>query len=177
MRFADIYESVVRIIGDSDVNIYVHIRNLCDEDKSFIIEQVKKDSRIKILKANTLDDFLLDSYDVDVTISVDTALLHFREGIKRPAIGIYGPFPSDCRTRYYKYTKSIEIESECDKMPCYIHVKKYDEVCDKQKELVKSGEFSNEFKFTAPCCCSKWNSSVIEQLTEKMRDYIIKNLK
>jgi len=174
MRFADIYQSIVNIIGDLDVNIYVHIRNLCEEDKYFIIDQVKLDNRIKIIEAKSLEIFFLDAFDVDLSISVDTALLHFREGVQKPAIGIYTAFPSDCRTRYYKYTKSIDITSECSLMPCYKHVKQANEICDVQQSLHETEQYNKKYYWTAPCSCSAWNNSVINQLEEKMKEYVLK---
>lgn len=54
-------------------------------------------------------------------ISVDTSAIHFREGIKKPALGIYGAFTMDSRTKYYKYTKSIDIKSNCPIQPCFKH--------------------------------------------------------
>lgn len=176
MRYEDIYNALIKIIADADVNIYVHARNLSDADKKFIILQVSLDPRIKIIQANSLDQFFLDSFDVDLTISVDTALLHFREGVEKPAVGIYGPFPFECRTKYYKFTHSFNLTSDCDKMPCFLHVKKPDEICDKQQQLLDSGEFDNEFYWTAPCCCQTYNTTVIEQLYTNMNDYILNSL-
>ncbi len=177
MRYEDIYHAIVKIIGDANVNIYVHARNLVEVDKKFIIAHKEKDPRIKIIHANSLDQFFLDVFDVDLTISVDTAMLHFREGVERPAIGIYGPFPFECRTQYYKYTHTFNLFSTCDKMPCFIHVKKLDEICDKQKQLIDSGRFDKEYFWTAPCCCQVYNNTIDEQLYNNMNDYILNSLK
>lgn len=54
-------------------------------------------------------------------ISVDTSAIHFREGIKKPALGIYGAFTTDSRTKYYKYTDSIDVVSGCPLQPCFKH--------------------------------------------------------
>ena len=56
-------------------------------------------------------------------ISVDTSAIHFREGIGKPALGLYGAFSTDSRTKYYKHTKSIDIKSNCNIQPCFLHEK------------------------------------------------------
>jgi ADP-heptose:LPS heptosyltransferase len=142
MRFQDIYEFLIKIIKDADVNIYIHARNLRKNDMDFI-ENVN-DDRIKVIEAKSLNMFFLDVFDADLSISVDTAQFHFREGVEKPAIGIYGPFPYECRTKYYKYTKSIDIKSKCPNMPCFIHVKSADSICDFQQELMDKGEYDTK---------------------------------
>lgn len=153
MRFQDIYESVIKCIGNKDVNIYTHERNLVEVDKTFI-EHIK-DERIKVISAKSLGDFLLDLYDASLTISVDTAMFHFREGVEKPAIGLYGPFPYESRTKYYKYTKSLNIKSDCPFMPCFIHVRKPDAICEFQKKLIEHKKYDKIWNYTAPCCCNE----------------------
>lgn len=176
MRFEDIYNAIVKIVGNADINIYVHSRNLVPADKDFIVKTLPNDNRIKVINATSLDQFFLDAYDADLTISVDTAILHFREGVEKPAIGIYGPFPFECRTKYYKYIHSFNIKSSCNKMPCFIHVKGPDEVCDVQKKLIENKEFDEKYFYTAPCCCQSYNNTVDDQLYENMKDYILHHL-
>ena len=45
----------------------------------------------------------------------------FREGLGKPALGIYGAFSTESRTKYYKYTHSIDIKSSCNIQPCFRH--------------------------------------------------------
>lgn len=54
-------------------------------------------------------------------ISVDTSAIHFREGIGKPALGLYGAFTTDSRTKYYKFTQSVNLKSSCDIQPCFLH--------------------------------------------------------
>lgn len=152
MRFEDLYSPLVKTINDFDCNIYVHEKNLNELDFDFINNI--KDNRIKIIKANSLEQFFLDSYDATLTISVDTSLLHFRQGISKPAIGIYGAFSSDCRTKYYDTTLSFDITSTCSYMPCYKHVKKAFETCDFQQQLHNSNIYDEKYKLYAPCTCN-----------------------
>jgi hypothetical protein len=175
MMFRDLYEPIVDIMGDMDINIYVHDRNIIDVDKDYINEI--SDNRIKIISAKTLSDFFLDAYDVDITISVDTALLHFREGIKKPGIGLFGPFPFECRSLHYKYTKSFNLKSDCTNMPCFIHVQKPDQVCQFQQKLMDDNIFDNRYFKTAPCTNSLWNPTIKNQIIENSKDYLLFNLK
>jgi len=170
MRFQDIYESLIKCIGDKDVNIYTHDRNLVEVDKIFI-EHIK-DERIKIIEAGSLSDFFLDMFDATLCFSVDTTMCHFREGVEKPAIGLYGPFPYECRTKYYKYTKSLNIKSACPFMPCFIHVRKPDAICAFQKKLIDNHIYDKTWNNTAPCCCNEWNKTVQDQIVVEFKDYI-----
>jgi len=174
MRFQDIYESIISCIGDNDVNIYVHDRNLRQFDNDFIT--MTNDKRIKIISAKSLSQFFLDAFDATLSISVDTAQFHFREGVEKPAIGLYGPFPYECRTKYYIHTKSLNIISDCPNMPCFIHVKAPDAICEFQQKLIDSKEYNNKFREVAPCCCNEWNNTVQKQIVNNFKDYIIDTL-
>jgi hypothetical protein len=174
MRFQDIYESTIACIGEKDVNIYIHDLNLRAHDVKYIDNL--NDDRVKIISAKNLDEFFLDAYDATLTISVDTALLHFREGVEKPAIGLYGPFPFECRSKYYKYTKSLNIRSDCENAPCFIHVKSADSICDFQKSLHDNDNYDIEYRDYAPCCCNEWNSTVQQQIIDNFKGYIIDNL-
>lgn len=95
-------------------------------------EKIKRTSNIHIhdvnIKAESIKQFLADVYDADLVISVDTAALHFREAVQKPAIGLYNAFSKDCRTKYYKYTKSFDVPSDCELQPCHLHTRN-DDVC------------------------------------------------
>ncbi len=82
-------------------------------------------------------------------ISVDTSAIHFREGIRKPALGVYSSFTTDSRTKHYQYTKSIDIKSTCPLQPCFKHD---DSICP----FVK-----NDF---APCLSTEMTPDIFEQL-------------
>jgi len=113
---------------------------------------------INIIKSDLadLEGFLLDCYDADYLISVDTGALHFREGIEKPAIGLYNSFTTDSRTKYYEHTKSFDIKSDCEHQPCFWHERAMMKYCIK----------GNQSMFSAPCFDSKYNDKWIEQLIE-----------
>jgi ADP-heptose:LPS heptosyltransferase len=176
MRFEDMYNALIKIINDLDCNIYVHSKNIKNEDVNFISKQSKIDNRINVIHAKTLEEFLLDAYDTTIAISVDSAIVHFREGIQKPCIGIYGQFTTECRTKYYKHTHTFDIKSDCPHMPCFVHVKKNDEICEFQRELMESGEYDKRWYYTPPCFTGVYNNTLIDQLVLNMKDYINKNI-
>ena len=170
MRFQDLYESLIDCIGYKDINIYVHKINLREEDLNYIYNI--NDNRINIITAENLHLFLLDAFDVDLVISVDSAIHHFREGVEKPSIGVYGPFLLEARVMYYKYTKSINIASNCPNMPCFIHVRTHDSICDYQKKLHDENIYDNKWYEYAPCCCMEYNKTVKKQIVDKFYNYI-----
>lgn len=116
MRFEDIYKSV-KESGLKSLKISVHDTNLNREDYEFI----HKVNDVEILHADDIDEYLQDVYDANMVISVDSAALHFREGLELPAIGIYNSFSAYCRTDGYKFTHSFDIKSTCEDQPCFMH--------------------------------------------------------
>ena len=69
----------------------------------------------------TFSEYLHELDKAKFVISVDTSAIHFREGIGKPALGLYGAFTTDSRTKYYKYTQSVNVKSSCEIQPCFYH--------------------------------------------------------
>lgn len=69
----------------------------------------------------TLKQYLADLYYADFVISVDTSAIHFREGIEKPALGIYSSFSAESRTKHYQFTRSIDVKSPCQIQPCFMN--------------------------------------------------------
>lgn len=108
----------------------------------------------------SLQDYLADLYDAELVISVDTAALHFREGIGKPALGIYSAFTAESRTKYYKYTRSIDIKSPCEFQPCFLH--------DNTGKCHKA----NVNDKVAPCLNPEFNPGVVDQVNEFLKELI-----
>lgn len=138
---------------NTNKTIYIHEDSLNMEDREFA-----KNKNIQIIKAFSLNDFLLDLYDAEEVISVDTGAVHFREGINKSCLGIYFSFSSECRTLYYKYVKTINIQSQCKYQPCFYHCFRKNDKC---KFQIENKIDSN----IAPCADSKYNKELINQLT------------
>ncbi len=164
MAFEPVYKAINDIIGKTDVNLYCHGVNLTELDKAFI--SVANDPRIKIINASGVDQFLLDVFDSDMVISVDSAAIHFREGVERPAIGIYSSFTTSSRTKHYRFAHSFDIESKCRFQPCFLHERERGEVCKEAEPGSK----------VAPCLSEGYNPGLFNQLVENMNDYLIQNL-
>ena len=167
MPFSDIYEAIIEVIKDNpNYNIYVHEYNIVSKlDKEKLKEIQEKDPRVKLIKAKNLHEFFLDAKDATYTISVDTALIHFREGIEKPGLGIYAAFPTEARTKYYKYTLSIDIPFEkCGQQPCFIHTKRPMEHCEFARVRFYNKQMTEDEYAYAPCIFSKYNEKLIENL-------------
>jgi ADP-heptose:LPS heptosyltransferase len=153
MRTIHVLDILEALDGLKGYDIYVYWDNLDFPD----IDYIKKDSRnIIIIQHINLDLFLLDCYDADMVISVDSGALHFREGINKPAIGLYNSFTTESRTKHYQFTKSFDIKSDCPLQPCFTHENIYTKFCKK----------GNKNMFAAPCFDSKFNLTLQSQLTE-----------
>jgi ADP-heptose:LPS heptosyltransferase len=70
----------------------------------------------------TLTEYLYQLDTADFVISVDTSAIHFREGVGKPALGVYSSFTKESRTKYYIYTLSLDVKGNCPIQPCF----KYD---------------------------------------------------
>lgn len=170
MRFKEIYDAIIDIIGDADINIYTHSRNITQIDYNDIEEL--GDNRVHIITAKNLGDFFLDIYDSSLTISVDTAMCHFREGIGKPGIGMYGPFPVESRTKHYNHIHSFDIQSPCSMAPCFIHTKKPFDVCAVEKILLEKGIYeTNDIPFS-PCLNSVYNLDLKSKLSKEYKPMI-----
>ena len=101
-----------------------------------------------------------------MTISVDTAAIHFREGVERPGLGIYSSFTTESRTKHYRFTHSFDVKSPCRFQPCFKHQSEINEVCRE----------SAGGSLEAPCLSEKYNPGFVDQLVENMNDYLISNL-
>lgn len=105
----------------------------------------------------TTKEYLNQLCMAEMVISTDTSAIHFREGIKRKALGLYGAFTTEARTKYYQHTKSIDIQSLCDKQPCFSHIK------NNCKHLVN---------MNAGCLSPEFNPTLKAQVSEALKTYI-----
>lgn len=117
---------------------YSIVKPLCSQNRFRVAfyEDAGKDYGQRILSfANTsgngnfkqpigqtsLNQYLADLYYADLVVSVDTSAIHFREGIGKPALGIYSSFTAESRTKYYEHTRSIDMKSPCQIQPCFMN--------------------------------------------------------
>lgn len=163
MLFQDIYEPIVKIIGDRDVDIYVHSANCTQQDLDYL--KTISDGRVKIIKQSSVSMYLLELFDATVTVSVDSAAVHFREGTGKPGIGIYAAFTTDSRVQFYETTQSFNLKSGCGLQPCFIHQQYKDHVCPKARK----GD-------TEAPCMGSMNKTLQEQIAENSKEYLLNAL-
>ena len=146
MRTCYATDIVKNIENRGKFDIFVYEINL---DKNEKIENAI------VIPSTDYSTFFLDCFDADMVISVDTGALHFREGVNKPAIGLYNSFTTDSRTKYYEYTKSFDLKSDCEMQPCFIHENFKTKYCPKGNGM-----------FAPPCFNSKYNQTLDNQLKE-----------
>lgn len=147
-------EMVLRIVaGSTSVNRTMAIEAVNDITK-------KWPGPVITNKESSLRDYLYDLYDAEMVISVDTAAIHFREGVCKPALGLYTAFTAESRTKFYRYTKSINIKSPCEFQPCFLHANTGKCYKAKPEDLV------------APCLDPKFNPSLEEQITKAFTEML-----
>ena len=93
--------------------ICVNNADLSTNDRNFIENNGK--NIINIITTASIREYLESVEKAGLVISVDTGSLHLREGWQLPAIGLYNSFTAECRTSGYKFTKSFNIKSACEK--------------------------------------------------------------
>jgi hypothetical protein len=134
-KFEDFYIPIIKKYPNH--RIYVHEIDLTDEDKIFtdylsINDPIR--GHLTIIPKCSLSEYFLNIYDADLVVGTDSAAIHFRESVEKPAIGVYGAFTTQSRTSGYKYVKSFNTVSDCPYQPCFIHETKQGEVCQFAKE-------------------------------------------
>lgn len=124
--------SAIKLSGKfKDYNISIYRQNLLPNDSLLL----KKLPDIEIKDFMPISEYLKSLVAADIVISVDTAAIHFREGIGRKALGLYASFTTESRTKYYIHTHSIDIKSDCELLPCFQHDRKKDDRCPKMKMI------------------------------------------
>jgi hypothetical protein len=166
MAFSTLYNAINEILGkDADVNLYTHYKGLSSEDIAQIVKD--DDERLHIIPSRSVGEYLLDLYDATLVISVDTAAIHFREGVEKPAIGIYSSFTTESRVKYYKHIMAFDIKSSCQYQPCFKHGPALTpDVC----------AFGTTSLNVAPCLSRLATVSIRRQLVEGMKDYVLKHI-
>ena len=116
---------------------------------------------VKFISSPTLSAFLNDLYDATEVITVDSAAVHFREGIGKRCLALYNSFDKASRTKYYKHITAVNIKSECDKQPCFKHELNKGDLCEKVKK----------WQYSAPCFRSESNKFLQPELKRIFNEY------
>jgi hypothetical protein len=152
-RFEDFYKPIKKAYPDYD--LYVHDTDLHETDKQYIATNKVK---INIIPKCSISDYLLNLFDATMVVCTDTSAIHFREGIHKPCLAIFGAMTVESRTAHYKFTHSFNIQSNCKFQPCFIHELQKGMVC----KLAKKGDY------LAPC---QTGDNFQEQLYTQLKSY------
>lgn len=83
-----------------------------------IINSLPQQKQNQVLNASrnlpTLAEAAAMIGEMDLVIGPDSSMLHVAAAHKIPLIGLYGPFPSDLRLRYYKNAVGIDSMTLCE---------------------------------------------------------------
>jgi len=162
--FQSIYEAVIKTKElDQYRPIAVHGITLTESDRKYI-ESLPAGS-VEVLKADDTGEFIDQVRCAGMVISVDSAAIHIREGLKLPAIGIYNSFSAKCRTEGYKYTYSFDIMSRCPDQPCFLHQ-------FQNGKIVNQCQHAEKGDPVAPCLTSKFTPDLEDQLTAEFEKAI-----
>lgn len=116
---------------DKKYRLCVHRFNMKEIETEWI--EMKRPN-LHIIETSSKSQALLDFYDAGYVISSDTGAFHFREGVQKKALGIYGAFSTDARTKYYIYTRSFDLAKSCPKQPCFEHGSLDGNFCTENKD-------------------------------------------
>ena len=119
------------------------LRNYPKEKLKIIVDVLAKEDRMKIvlvgspmqgavgnfLKGKWANVVVATNYDMrksiilanryNLVLSPDSFLIQVAGALDKPLIGIYGPFPSEVRMKYFKNAIAMEGKVVCS--PCYLH--------------------------------------------------------
>lgn len=70
------------------------------------------------VSSNLRNSLILASF-MDFFIAPDSMFIHVAGALKIPLIGLYGPFPSESRMKYFKNSIGLGVEEGC--APCFQH--------------------------------------------------------
>lgn len=158
IEFDEIYRAIPENVKKK-YYIYAYEDNLSGTDT--MNKFTGKYQDVHFILAPALSDFLNDLYNATDVITVDSAAVHFREGINKRCLALFNSFDKSCRTSYYKHITAVNVKSECDKQPCYKHELKAGDLCEKV----------DVWQYSAPCFMSKTNKYLQPELTKIINEY------
>jgi ADP-heptose:LPS heptosyltransferase len=94
---------------------------LIGNDQMDIMAQFYKGGHANVIAATkfTVRQSIVLANRYDLIISPDTFMIQCAGALEKPLIGLYGPFPSDVRMRYFKNAIGLDPSVVCS--PCFKH--------------------------------------------------------
>jgi len=88
--------------------------------ESLIISMVKSlGSKSFNVSSNSLSKSIHIAHYMDYFVAPDSMFVHIGAALRKPVLGIYGPFPSKSRMMYLPRCVGIDANTACS--PCFIH--------------------------------------------------------
>jgi ADP-heptose:LPS heptosyltransferase len=119
------------------------VRNWPKEKMATVVNILAREPKVKVvligsaaqavvgnfIKGNNTNVFVATSYTVrqsiclatryDLIVAPDSFMVQVAGGLEKPLIGLYGPFPSELRMKYFKNAIALEPKAVCT--PCFTH--------------------------------------------------------
>lgn len=119
------------------------LRNYPKEKLKFVVDSLMKEDNVKVVLIGTEQHNIIGSYlkgghnnvilatgynvresiilatRYNIIISPDTFMIQVAGALDKPLIGIYGPFPSEVRMKYFKNAIGLDPSVVCS--PCFKH--------------------------------------------------------
>lgn len=143
---ADFYEPVRRVYPKASICVFES--DLTQADKAYA-----KTVKITVLPALRLEQYLFMLQRFALVVSTDSSAIHFREGLGKPCLSVYGAMTTESRTRDYIYTRSFNVQTGCQYQPCFKHQLSITDFCPahtpgENTAKCQSGEAFREQLFT-----------------------------
>lgn len=109
------YAEVGKILEAKNYEIYLFGSQKQEDSIKYIASQLKNP---KIIMGE-LRDAIMTTRFMDYFIAPDSMFIHIAGALGVPVIGIYGPFHSSLRMKYFKNSVGIDAKTACS--PCFLH--------------------------------------------------------
>ena len=159
-----------------------------------IVSEMKRSQNINMhifgSESRDIKDLIALVSMMDLVIAPDSSVIHIAAGLSIPSIGIYGPFPSHLRIKYYD--KCVGFDSPASCAPCFTHGHKpckfatevqsspcfneinIDDVVDKSKYLLnkyRNDVFKSfDYKIPKKSETSKFRDEILRIIEEEIKE-------
>jgi hypothetical protein len=108
------------LLKDKDVYILLFGGNRQKNFAKIIMDSLNNDRVFDFIEEDkTLREAIAITNLMDLVIAPDSSFVHIAGALGVPVIGLYGPFPSFIRMRYYKRAVGLDTNVSC--APCFRH--------------------------------------------------------
>lgn len=123
-----LWKNLIDSVNDERVRWYIVSTPFQNTMVEEFIKQVKNKNKIinwSKLYPRSFKKLIALVNNCDCVIAPDSGLLHMAGGLKKKLIGIYGPFPSELRLKYYKNAIGLDAIEDDPIKKCFFARGKY----------------------------------------------------